>query len=128
MAGTPYSSQGILKDCRDAYPNGVASISTKDFPIAGIVTTIYGLEEVSKTCKSISCLWLHHGRVDTKAYMAPIAAACINDWNKRSGADQKIGLIAVAYDQRNHGTREVHHLPNKSWKDGNKRHAQDMYR
>ncbi|KAK3062513.1 hypothetical protein LTS18_003914 [Coniosporium uncinatum] len=63
--------------------------------------------------------------------MAPIAAHTITAWNKRisegrAGKSSK-GLIAVAFDQRNHGSREVDKLANEAWRQGNERHAIDMY-
>ncbi len=60
--------------------------------------------------------------------MASIARKCINDWNQRALNDGRTGLIAVAFDQRNHGSREVDTVANQSWRDGNVRHAQDMFR
>jgi len=60
--------------------------------------------------------------------MASTANKCINDWNQRPSSDRKVGLIAVAFDQRNHGSREVQRVANQTWRDGNVRHAQDMFR
>lgn len=60
--------------------------------------------------------------------MAKTAAACINDWNLKSSHDKNIGLIAVSFDQRNHGTREVNAQANQAWREGNASHAQDMFR
>ena len=37
------------------------------------------------------------------------------------------GLIAVSFDQRNHGTRKVDNLANEAWRSGNESHAQDMF-
>ena len=105
-----------------------ATISAKTFHIAGILTTVYGLEEVPASSKSISCLWLLHPRLQTKEIMSNVATTCINDWNQRRTADHKVGLIAVAFDQRNHGDRKVHSLSNEAWRQGNKSHAQDMFR
>lgn len=63
--------------------------------------------------------------------MADIASRCVAAWNSNrdDGATAKDsrGLIALAFDQRNHGTRQVHELANMSWKKGNKAHAQDMF-
>lgn len=95
------------------------------FHIAGILTDIYGLDEVSPSCKSISCLWLLHPRLQTKQVMGSVASTCISVWNQRSS---NIGLIAVAFDQRNHGTREVKSIANEAWRGGNVTHAQDMFR
>jgi hypothetical protein len=109
-----------------------APISSKSFHIGGILTIVhglevYGLEELSP-CKSISVLWLLHPRLSNKDAMASIASKCINDWNQRASVNGKTGLIAVAFDQRNHASREVDALANQSWRDGNVRHAQDMFR
>ena len=60
--------------------------------------------------------------------MAPVGASIIHDWNQRrklSGSNK--GLIAVAFDQRNHGSREVDKLANQAWIHGNPNHAQDMF-
>lgn len=64
--------------------------------------------------------------------MAPIAAQAITAWNKRlqagtAGAGKGRGLIAVSFDQRNHGTRQADALSNEAWRSGNPRHAQDMF-
>ncbi|KAI9647817.1 hypothetical protein NHQ30_004205 [Ciborinia camelliae] len=104
-----------------------STVSEKTFHIAGILTTVYGLEEVSGSCTSISCLWLHHPRLRNKKAMEDVASKCIQEWNQLSGSNRTMGLIAVAFDQRNHGSREVNALANKSWRDGNETHAQDMF-
>lgn len=103
-------------------------ISSKTFHIAGILTTVYGLQELDGACKSISCLWLLHPRLGTKQKMESVASTCINDWNRRRSPDRAVGLIAVAFDQRNHGSREVTPLANEAWRGGNPTHAQDMFR
>lgn len=63
--------------------------------------------------------------------MAPIAAQMIRAWNERvtegrTGRPLK-GLIAVSFDQRNHGSREVDARANMAWRENNPRHAQDMF-
>ncbi|KAG9245281.1 hypothetical protein BJ878DRAFT_541434 [Calycina marina] len=90
---------------------------------AGILGDIYGLEDISKTCTSITCLWLLHGRSFSKEQMKPFATRCLKSWTQRAPADSEIGLIAVAIDQRNHGTRLVYEPANGSWRDGNETHA-----
>lgn len=102
-------------------------VSSKTFHIAGILTTIYGLEELPSSCDTVSCLWLLHPRLQTKEVMASIGSVCIHDWNHHRKSSSKKGLIAVAFDQRNHGTREVEKIANEAWKAGNPRHAQDMF-
>lgn len=99
--------------------------------IAGILTTVYGLKELKKEHENVACLWLLHPRMQTQDYMAPIASAAIDHWKHRSQASDQDhsspGLIAVSFDQRNHGSREIDSLANEAWRSGNARHAQDMF-
>lgn len=101
-------------------------VSSKTYTIAGVHTTVYGLDELASSAKEVAVLWLLHPRLQVQSIMAPIAAASIHDWNGRSASKSK-GLIAVSFDQRNHGTREVNPLANESWKKNNPTHAQDMF-
>lgn len=108
-------------------------LSSKTFHIAGILTTVFGLDELPSNTKETACLWLLHPRLQTRACMQPFAASTIANWNERirqgcAGPKQPaMGLIAVSFDQRNHGSREVDKLANEAWKSGNPRHAQDMF-
>ncbi|KKA25753.1 hypothetical protein T310_0231 [Rasamsonia emersonii CBS 393.64] len=110
-----------------------SSLSRKTYHIAGIQTTVFGLDELPPQSSEVACLWLLHPRLQTQEYMTKIATSVVDDWNKRlkdggAGARQKVkGLIAVTFDQRNHGTRQVDPLANEAWKQGNPRHAQDMF-
>lgn len=106
-----------------ANPKSVSSIV---YPIAGILTTVYGLNELPSDIQELAVLWLLHPRLQVQASMAPIAAQTINTWNSKRGNSKK-GLIAVSFDQRNHGSRLVDKLANEAWRQGNPRHAQDMY-
>ncbi|KAI9040494.1 uncharacterized protein KD926_008199 [Aspergillus affinis] len=109
------------------------AVSRKTYPIAGILTTVFGLDELPSNATEVACLWLLHPRLATQERMSPIAGAVIKDWNQRihdRAADSKApvtGLIAVAFDQRNHGSRLVDPLGNEAWRQGNLRHAQDMF-
>ena len=113
------------------YPSAPRAISKETHCIAGILTTVYGLQELPEEIKEVACLWLLHPRLQTQACMEPIASSTIHEWNERQRAtkrqDRTIGLIAVSFDQRNHGTREVDTLANEAWRSGNSRHAQDMF-
>lgn len=102
------------------------SVSAKTFHIAGILTTVHGLEELPSSCNTISCLWLLHPRLANKEMMAPVAASMINEWNKTREDSSNRGLIAVSFDQRNHGSRAADKLSNEAWNAGNPRHAQDV--
>lgn len=109
------------------------SVSRKTYPIAGILTTVFGLEELPPQATEVACLWLLHPRLATQERMSGIAGSVIRDWNQKlqdRPAESKTpvtGLIAVAFDQRNHGSRLVDPLGNEAWRQGNPRHAQDMF-
>ncbi|KAF2223946.1 hypothetical protein BDZ85DRAFT_295099 [Elsinoe ampelina] len=106
-------------------PNPVPSTT---FHVAGILTTVYGLDLLPPPSQvsSVAILWLLHPRLQAQECMAPVAAAAIREWYSKGG-DRKTGLIAVAFDQRNHGTRSADKLANEAWRQGNKRHALDMF-
>lgn len=118
------------------------SVSRTTVQMAGLLVDVYGLAELPPAAARVSCLWLHHPRTRSKEHMADIAARCVGAWNARrqqhseneddggGGAGeqrQTRGLIALAYDQRNHGTRKVDERANGSWRDGNPMHAVDMF-
>src|SRR5271163_3882856 len=113
-----------------AYSNHPPHVSSKTFHIAGILTTVFGLDEIQPQTTEVACLWLLHPRLQTKACMQPFADSTIGDWNARlrdGRTRSKKGLIAVSFDQRNHGSREVDKLANEAWRSGNPTHAQDMF-
>ncbi|KIW28524.1 uncharacterized protein PV07_08182 [Cladophialophora immunda] len=107
-------------------------ISSSTHHIAGILVTVFGLDEVPWGTTDIAVLWLLHPRLQTQACMAPFAAHIISEWNKhqaksRSGRGKKKGLIAASFDQRNHGSRLVSAIANEAWRSGNEHHALDMF-
>ncbi|RYP07337.1 hypothetical protein DL764_002553 [Monosporascus ibericus] len=113
-----------------------SDVSKHTLQIAGLQTDIYGLSELPATATSVSCLWLHHPRLQRKEGMADTAHEVLSKYhyqrqkhNREDGAAALTnrGLIAVAFDQRNHGTRLVDPLGNESWSQGNRTHAQDMF-
>ena len=107
-------------------PNPPPPTSKQTFTIAGISTTVYGLEELADTVLDVACLWLLHPRLQTQACMGSLAATALKEWNSRDEC-RKIGLVAITFDQRNHGSREIDPLANEAWRSGNERHAQDMF-
>lgn len=120
-----------MSTAHNRHDYGHEHVSTKEYHIAGILVTVYGLEELPNV-KDVACLWLMHPRLQKHTIMAPVAAAAINAWNKKleespSARSNAKGLIAVSFDQRNHGTRRVSKLANESWKQGNPTHAIDMF-
>lgn len=115
----------------NTYSENPHPVSKEAHCIAGILTTVYGLSELEADIHNVACLWLLHPRLQTQKCMEPIASSTINTWNKklsrRKSKHGATGLIAVSFDQRNHGSREVDKLANEAWNSGNKRHAQDMF-
>lgn len=104
------------------------TVSRNVYAIAGISVTVFGLEELDTQASEVACLWLLHPRLATQERMVDIAATTITDWNtKITDIPTAKGLIAVSFDQRNHGTRMVDPLANEAWRQGNPRHAQDMF-
>lgn len=63
--------------------------------------------------------------------MAEIAKRIVHDHYQRFAAEplknRKIGLIAVTFDARNHGSREIDRLSNEVWRAGNENHASDLF-
>lgn len=101
------------------------SVSKHEFIIAGIRCWVQGLDELTSSIRPITCLWLLHPRLSNSARMDPIGSSAITTWNKQSNRQR--GLIAVSFDQRNHGTRKEEDRANGAWREGNPLHAQDMF-
>lgn len=106
--------------------------------MSGLLCDVYGLEELvarEKRPSAVSCLWLHHPRLRAKEDMEDIASRVISRWEEKSssssssvsGSGGSRSLIAVAFDQQNHGTRTASATARDSWREGNKTHALDMW-
>lgn len=115
------------------YGAPVPEISKKVIPISGMLCTVYGLEELPPQANEVSCLYLLHPRSGSMQSMDGIASAAVANWNETLKSDKvplgqrNKGLIAVCFDQRNHGSRLVDQLRNEAWRQGNPSHAQDMF-
>ncbi|KAK2015318.1 hypothetical protein LZ32DRAFT_170934 [Colletotrichum eremochloae] len=113
-------------------------VSKTTLPMSGLLCDVYGLEElVRRQASSVSCLWLHHPRLRTKEDMGDFASRVIARWEEMSSSSSSTAgngagsggraLIAVAFDQQNHGTRTVSPTASDSWREGNATHALDMW-
>ncbi|GJC79713.1 hypothetical protein ColLi_02551 [Colletotrichum liriopes] len=108
-------------------------VSKTTLPMSGLLCDVYGLEElVARRASAVSCLWLHHPRLRAKEDMADFASRVISQWEGTSSSAAGAGaggraLIAVAFDQQNHGTRTVSPTASDSWREGNATHALDMW-
>jgi pimeloyl-ACP methyl ester carboxylesterase len=105
----------------------VKPISWKRYNIAGILTTIYGIQELSTNADRITILWLLHGRGDTQDSMSYTAAALLDAWKRKRQNTSQPDCICITFDQRNHGSRMIENENNISWKQGNPSHGPDMF-
>ncbi|KAL2266277.1 hypothetical protein VTJ83DRAFT_5629 [Remersonia thermophila] len=107
------------------------TVSLRTINMAGLPVDVYGLADLPPGVTRVSCLWLHHPRTRDRAHLADTAARCVGGWYARKGTSAAAaptrGLVALAYDQRNHGSRLVDEQANGSWRDGNPTHAIDMF-
>ncbi|KAM0432271.1 hypothetical protein ACHAPT_004811 [Fusarium lateritium] len=101
------------------------AVSKKTLPMAGLLVDVYGLGEIPSN-KPLTCLWLLHPRTRTRARMRDIASRTIAAWNAHAGEAPERGLIALAFDMPNHGTRLISKSANLAWDGGNASHAIDM--
>lgn len=124
----PHQQQPSQSSTSASIPHPPA-ISSQTHHIAGLHTTVFGLVSLPPVSQ-ITVLYLLHPRLQTQECMAPFAAHLIHSYYtslKQSGKRCKKGLIAVTFDQRNHGTRQVSEIANEAWRTGNEHHAPDMF-
>lgn len=101
-------------------------VSLTTIPIAGLLVDVYGLKELLSGVP-ITCLWLLHPRTYTKAQMRDIASLAISTWTRYDPElKQDCGLLALAFDMPNHGSRTVIEKGNNTWDEGNSNYAMDM--
>ncbi|KYK60605.1 hypothetical protein DCS_01742 [Drechmeria coniospora] len=106
------------------------SVSMTTMAMAGLLVDAYGLDELpSDAVVPVTCLWLLHPRTRTRARMGDVARRVVHAWIEqrgRRGQERKRGLVALAFDMPNHGSRLVSSLANQAWGGGNDRHAIDL--
>ncbi|KAL7892157.1 hypothetical protein HDV63DRAFT_176975 [Trichoderma sp. SZMC 28014] len=101
-------------------------VSLTTMPMAGLLVDVYGLQELPASTAPTTCLWLLHPRTRTRASMNDIAKRAVHSWNQKG---QARGLVALAFDMPNHGTRMVSAKANLAWDEGegNENHGIDMF-
>ncbi|KAH8703500.1 Alpha/Beta hydrolase protein [Talaromyces proteolyticus] len=105
---------------------GTPHSSRTELIIGGLRTYVYGIEEIEKAgYQDVAVLYLAHGRTRTYRDMEMTAYEILHQYRNTQG-QKKAGLIAVAFDMRNHGERVVTPKSNQAWTNGNVTHAQDM--
>lgn len=88
--------------------------------VAGLQVCVYGLNRLPTQPCNVALVSLLHPRLEHQEAMAPLAAAVLN-----SAASTT--TLCITIDQRNHGTREIETLRNDTWRQGNERHAVDLF-
>jgi hypothetical protein len=119
----------VVPNPMEVLPGLSPDVSKRTIHMSGMLVDVYGLDELAPAATRVSCLWLHHPRTRRKEDMADIATRCVSAWNGDSTrpAGSNRGLVALAFDQRNHGSRMAHQPANAAWNRGNPHHAQDMF-
>ena len=101
-----------------------ASISVKTMLMAGLLVDVYGLDELPTESSSsspssipIACLWLLHPRTRSRERMRRFACRMLHAYLQTPASSQR-GLIALAFDMPNHGSRLVRRKANEDWAAG----------
>ncbi|POR37694.1 Uncharacterized protein TPAR_02107, partial [Tolypocladium paradoxum] len=101
-------------------------VSVQTMPMAGLLVDVYGLDELPPDAATpVTCLWLLHPRTRTRARMADMARRVVHAWLRQQQSRGR-GLVALAFDMPNHGSRLVSERANRAWDAGNARHAVDL--
>ncbi|OAA70099.1 hypothetical protein LEL_09915 [Akanthomyces lecanii RCEF 1005] len=104
-------------------------VSVHTIPMAGLLVDVYGLDELPADRASVptTCLWLLHPRTRTRSHMMDIASRALAAWHADDARRWRSrGLVALAFDMPNHGSRLVSAAANEAWDKGNETHAVDM--
>ncbi|XWX01612.1 hypothetical protein V2A60_009640 [Cordyceps javanica] len=124
----PYQTRGLPP---------MPAVSRRTIPMAGLLVDVYGLDELpagatgagadgTAPALPTTCLWLLHPRTRDRGQMADIASRAVAGWHADERASRSRGLVALAFDMPNHGTRLVSAAANEAWDAGNETHAVDM--
>ncbi|OZJ02472.1 hypothetical protein BZG36_05135 [Bifiguratus adelaidae] len=111
---------------RFSLPDSTPRSSKKEVVIGGLRVYVYGLEELThKSDVEVAVLYLAHNRTRTYLVTEGIAHEVLHRY-RSDGRAGKPELIAVTFNMRNHGDREISADANKTWKDGNEAHGLDL--
>lgn len=97
--------------------------SRTEFVIGGIRVYVYGLPPTPVSAERASILYMAHQRTRTYKVTEGMAHEILHQYRSRSRIEPKETLLAVTFDMRGHGEREISREANLTWKDGNEQHA-----
>lgn len=100
-------SQTSTQEPRFSLPESTPRSSKTELVIGGLNIYIYGLDDLkNKSGADIAVLLLAHNRTRTYLVTEGIAHEVLNRY-RTDGRNKKLELIAVTFNERNHGDREV---------------------
>lgn len=101
-------------------------VSVTTLSLAGILIDVYGLDQLVDL-GTVTCLWLLHPRLYSRQHMRLFAHLAVGSWlGQNKEARRSRGLLALAFDLPNHGSRLVNEMYNREFIDGNDQHAINM--
>ncbi|KDQ15854.1 hypothetical protein BOTBODRAFT_173524 [Botryobasidium botryosum FD-172 SS1] len=103
------------------------AITKTSLLVGGLKVQVFGASGESEL--PVAALFIIHGRLGSAAAVEGFAISILNHAKERqaNGEEAARDLIVVTLDHRNHGSRLIDEKANKGWRDGNERHAVDMY-
>jgi len=110
----------------------MATREVKTLTVAGLNLDVYSESDATHSTSEVVVLFLLHGRTQSAKHVQWVAESLLDQVaEKRKGSSRSVpGLVVVAFDHRNHGSRTVDPLANGGWSEWglkNERHAIDMY-
>lgn len=100
-------SSPSAQEPRFSIPDSTPRSSKTELVIGGLRIYIYGLDDLKeKSGVDIAVLYLAHNRTRTYLVTEGIAHEILNRF-RTDGRSKKLELIAVTFNERNHGDREV---------------------
>jgi len=100
-------------------------VSRRTVLVAGLPVHVFSRIGLGEITGKVAVLFFVHGRKEAASEYDDRAESIVKQ--VESKGKSSIDLLVVTIDQRNHGERLVNKAANNSWKEGNDRHAIDMY-
>jgi pimeloyl-ACP methyl ester carboxylesterase len=93
-----------------------------EFLIGGIKVYVYGLSHIPAHVQQLNAVYVLHPRGQTYRFSEQVAEI----WLERHYSNSEVPLIAVTFDNRNHGERTIDAKRNNDWQEGNRSHGVDL--
>ncbi|WFD30938.1 hypothetical protein MSPP1_001964 [Malassezia sp. CBS 17886] len=133
-AGNANGAAGFSSPSRQMGRVSVPDPSVTTFDLAGLPVHVYGLEQMTPMSpRGVPdvCISIHmHGRTGSSRKEDELVRELWHDTmveRHNLGSVRTRDFLLVTFDSRNHGERKTNPTGQKSWKEGNSKHAVDMY-